>query len=404
LVGFWVTRILPVLAILLWIASLYFACQEFGSSLGIADYRTISILLGAYVVLATLVGAPNIYQSLYWQTGMVTYILPLIFMTAYFAWILQFTRGSGSEGIRFSSFVLSALIAFILGGFSETYVSLQTAALIFFILLSGYWFKDAARKTSLGLLGAGLAGSIASMAVIALAPGTSVRIGLFDQGFSVTSLFANTLYDWYIFTARTAKSLPIFFLLAVSLPSLLFITLGGKRIPGKLLPVNKTIVVLVLFPVVIFLLMLSTILPYEYALASYPDGRVLITTQYILIGGMTVWGILLSGLLSHWIARQQSLLPGFRLAAGIMAVIGLSYVSIRSVRTVLAPIQDYRDFAQSWDTRHEYLKSVSPDLDQVVSAASLTHIGGLAEIGSDPFEWVNQCVAWTYDLEGVVAK
>jgi hypothetical protein len=31
-------------------------------------------------------------------------------------------------------------------------------------------------------------------------------------------------------------------------------------------------------------------------------------------------------------------------------------------------------------------------------------MGGLAEIGDDPAEWVNHCIALTYDVDGVVAK
>jgi len=31
-------------------------------------------------------------------------------------------------------------------------------------------------------------------------------------------------------------------------------------------------------------------------------------------------------------------------------------------------------------------------------------MGGLAEIGRDPEEWINRCVAGTYGLEAVVAK
>jgi hypothetical protein len=31
-------------------------------------------------------------------------------------------------------------------------------------------------------------------------------------------------------------------------------------------------------------------------------------------------------------------------------------------------------------------------------------MGGLAEIGRDPKEWINRCLAGAYDLNSVVAK
>jgi hypothetical protein len=41
---------------------------------------------------------------------------------------------------------------------------------------------------------------------------------------------------------------------------------------------------------------------------------------------------------------------------------------------------------------------------QILAARSLTHMGGLAEIGFNPDEWINRCVAQTYGLEKVIAK
>lgn len=404
LIGIWVTRLLPFLAILLWVSSLYFATREIRTSIGIFDEKLSIFILSCFVVLATLIGAPNIYQSLYWQTGMVTYVLPLILMTAFFAWMIRMTRRSTSDQPALILSIISALIAFLLGGFSETYVSLQTAALGCFFILSLFLLEGPSRSTAVRLIGGGLMGSIASMIVIASAPGTSVRQGLFSLSFSLASLLGDSLYDWYIFTARTVKSMPILLLMAVLLPSLLVVISQGKRIVQNKLTKRQTISLLILIPLMTFLLMLATIVPYEFALSSYPDGRVLITSQYVLISGMAAWGIILSGIVSQFIGQQRALQRTAMAMSTFLVLLGSVYISSLSVSQILAPIGDYQDFAQSWDARHGFLQSVPEESDNIIQVASLTHIGGLSEIGYDENEWVNRCVAWMYGLDGVIAK
>jgi hypothetical protein len=47
---------------------------------------------------------------------------------------------------------------------------------------------------------------------------------------------------------------------------------------------------------------------------------------------------------------------------------------------------------------------VAPGAAALALAAPPRNTGGLAEIGDNPDEWVNVCVADTYDVEAVVAK
>jgi hypothetical protein len=152
------------------------------------------------------------------------------------------------------------------------------------------------------------------------------------------------------------------------------------------------------------ILMLSTIGPYEYAISSYPDARVLVTTMFVLISGLVLWGATLGKLIadSTWMRSRSA----GRFAASLAAilVLALAVVSVRSASTILDQAEVARDYARSWDTRDRNLRSGASGEDAPVPAASLRHMGGLAEIGRDPEEWINRCVAGTYGLESVVAK
>jgi len=64
-----------------------------------------------------------------------------------------------------------------------------------------------------------------------------------------------------------------------------------------------------------------------------------------------------------------------------------------------------RNYAAAWDQRDRNLHAAAEVGENVVYAASLTHMGGgLAEIGYDSNEWINRCVALTYGFDQVIAK
>jgi hypothetical protein len=151
------------------------------------------------------------------------------------------------------------------------------------------------------------------------------------------------------------------------------------------------------------ILMLSTIAPYEFAVSSYPDARVLVTTMFVLVSALAAWGANLGNLFGRLQWASSAPVYAGALVLSAFVAIGLLGTSLRSASAILDTADDARAYAQSWDTRDEKLRQVAAGAE-LVPAASLRHMGGLAEIGRDPEEWINRCVAGTYGLGSVVAK
>ena len=412
-VGPSLTPWLPSLALLAWLAAwLYFGRRVLGDSLRMG--WPVWIPIGAVHAFATLHGAPSVYQSLYWQTGMTTYVLPMVLAIAYVGWMWPYAT-SGAEttkpGFRmkpgFGFGFVSFGVAFLLGGFSETYVALQTTALGMGLLLSLAFIEKEDRAKAATLIGFGLMGSILAGLVLALAPGTQVRSGLMPPHPALAELVRATLKDGYLFLARTVKGSPAAIALAVGLPcSFVLIrdlAAAATGSIGKELR-RRTVIVLILLPVLIPILMLSTIAPYEYAISSYPDARVLVSTMFVLAGGLVVWGAALGRLLAGIpvLQSRRGSLAAIGLAA--IATLGLALASIQTASSTLDSAPVARSYAQTWDKRDADLRRIAPAGEEPVATPSLRHMGGLAEIGRDPEEWINRCVAGTYGLEAVVAK
>ena len=404
---------LPSLALLAWLAAcLYFGRRVLGDSL--RKGWPIWIPIGAIHAFVTLRGAPNVYQSLYWQTGMTTYVLPMALAIAYLGWMWPFATGGpestkpgffGRPGFGLGSVSFGA--AFLLGGFSETYVALQTTALGIGLFLSLAFAEKEYRVRAATLVGCGLVGSILAGLVLALAPGTQVRSGLMSPHPALAELAQATLKDGYLFLARTVKGSPEAIALAVGLPCALILirdlVAAADGANGKGMR-RRTVAALILLPALTPVLMLSTIAPYEYAISSYPDARVLVSTMFVLAGGLVVWGAALGRLLAGIRVLQSG--RGSLAAIGLagIATLGLAVTSIQTASSTLDSAPVARSYAQTWDKRDTDLRRIGAAGEEPVVTPSLRHMGGLAEIGRDPEEWINRCVAGTYGLEAVVAK
>jgi hypothetical protein len=363
----------------------------------------VALALGAVHALTTLEGTPTVYQSLYWETGVITYTLPLILGVGYAGWLVGFIDGRIGPRSTPLAAILSALAAFVLGGFSETFLALQATALALALVVVLFWIPESRRRAA-WVLGAGILGSLVSLATMLAAPGTAIRRGLMPEAPGLGPWTEASLRDTYLFIARTVKGSPAAIALAILVPlTLVFLLKVGDRDRQPVRRPRRWVPLIVL-PVATPLLMLSTIAPYEYAVSSYPDGRVLVTTMFVLVGGMMLWAGCLGATASEQAVLARPLVIRIAGLLGLVVVAGVLLVVWRSAAMTLGPLEDSRAFAAAWDTRDQKLRDAARQPGGVVPAASLRHMGGLAEIGRDPDEWINRCVAGTYGLEAVIAK
>jgi len=395
---------MPALVLVAWVGLLAFAIWRL---LGARAALAVGLGVAAVHAYAVLRGSPSVYQSLYWETGLVTYTLPLVAAIAFGVWLWRTANGQAGPHRLPIAGGLALLGAFALGGFSETYVVLQTAALVL-LLVSLPWSVEAVTRRRAGWVGGlALAGSLLAAVVIVSAPGTGVRRALMPPPPALFTWIAATLKDARLFMARTVRGSPDAIFFAIAVPCLLVLAARLSEAPPRAsLPRARLRGPLLLLALALFtpLLLLATIAPYEFAVSSYPDARVLITTMFALVSGLVLWGAVLGDWLSD---RDWMRSPSVRRAIlGLAAIfiVGLLAASLRSTAAILEPVATARNYARSWETRDRNLRQVDPGTPAPIPAASLHHMGGLAEIGRDPAEWINRCVAGTYGLESVVAK
>ena len=72
---------MPALTVIVWWAGIAWATLPILRRKGLQKPRLLALLLGGISLLALLASTPNLYQSFFWHSGMVTYSLPLVGLT-----------------------------------------------------------------------------------------------------------------------------------------------------------------------------------------------------------------------------------------------------------------------------------------------------------------------------------
>src|SRR5207237_8201789 len=175
LIGAGTVQVLPAVAVAAAVAAGTWALLPVARHSGWPHPWLVTLALAELVVFAVTVSAPYVGQSLLWQTGLLTYVLPLILFAVYAGLVL---RRALSWSPSTSSWVLAccAGLLCLAGGLSETTLAVQMAGLLFALLISLATTRGERRRALTAMLVAGIVGSLLATVFVGLAPGTKGRV------------------------------------------------------------------------------------------------------------------------------------------------------------------------------------------------------------------------------------
>jgi hypothetical protein len=407
LIGIKLVPYLPTLALGLWLAVTTWAVYQF-RVWGSGSFAILfSLLIASLLIITVLEIIPNVHQSLYWQTGMLTYIAPLIFATIIIGIFTRNLRRAIAHRLRGSTLVLAVLAA-IAGGFSEMYVAMQTTAFLIAIVIFLTISSDDRKRPTTTLLVAGLLGSIVSMAMIFFAPGNEIRQALTPDSPGLFSVIGSSLNFALRFIGKSILFSPLPTSLALFIPALITFTLplngGGSGDIHPRLNQRRLFSFLLLSPVVAYLLIASSMAPSVYGVSAFPEDRTLTIPQFILTSTIIFWGSV-GGLTlkkrSSWIMKHKTRITviGCCLVA-VLLVLG----PLLSANRNFTQVPTLRAYANRWDARDREIRAAQKSGATQIAVPALGFTGGLADIKDDPDYWVNRCFAGYYGLESVEAE
>jgi Family of unknown function (DUF6056) len=353
---------LPAAAILAWLAVMTWTLSQFG----LTTFR--SLLLAEVAAFATLQTAPDLSQSLYWQTGMLTYVLPLVLATFLVGWI---RRG----GLAWWAVGLSGLVAFVAGGLSETYLIPQNVALTL-ALLATLTLARLNRRLATHLAAA-LAGGVLGLVVIVVAPATAGRVGgtPADLWLAMSAAIATAAFQ----VLRLVRYFVPTIALCLAVPALLGSC--APRIERRWF-VIVTAAVAITLPFCYF--------PSFYAQNGNPPARSLIVPGAILIGYLGFAGFSLR-------AAGQRIPERSRALAVLFA--GLVPLSVAALS--LPQVAGAAQYATLFDAEDRQIRA-SRDAGQTdLTVPPLPPNLGEDFVTADRQNWFNTCVARYYGVRSI---
>lgn len=370
---------LPAAAVVVWLATLTWTFAQFKIRLGRLSTTTSAVLLAEVAALGSLQTAPDLPQSLYWQTGMLTYLLPLVLATFLTGWI---RRAIDHQSTRPWMLALSVLVTFVAGGLSETYLIPQnvglTLALLACVVVAP---RGPVRRVASAHLLAALAGGVLALLAVLVAPATANRVGgtPADVWLASSAAIATAAYQ----AVRLARYFPLVVLLSLGLPAVL------GAVPVRIQPrwfLLVSAMVAITLPFCYF--------PSFYAQNGNPPARSLIVPGTLLIGYLLFLGYAARGLATGIPEPARAAL------AVALAVAQLATLATSLPQQFVAAQQA----AARWDTTDQHIRA-SRDAGQAdVTVPPLPAYLGENFVTPDPRDWFNVCVARYYNVRSIAAS
>jgi hypothetical protein len=366
-IGPWTPRYVPGLMIVLFCAAAFWSIRR-----ALRPPATAIQWLGALgFVYAVLAVSPDLLATggpLIWETGAITYTLPLVLITA---WLGLFATASRQSIVC----TASAGLMFIAGGLSETSLAAQGALCGAFLVTA--LVTRAARQERIAA--AGLAGTFGALAIVASAPGNADRMSVYlppEAAGEVLGLTLRLAYDFvgsHVFVDGEALLLVL----------ALFTWIGMRvELPNR---------VALLFAAAAGTAYIVSFLPGAWLMATGPPPRALAIGTYFLVAMVasvaTAAGVRLAE--SH-AAR----------AVVTAALIACVWIPLQSARETIRGIPQARVEAREMEKLDALLRA---QRGRAVLVRS--HWGVGSRFFSDQRgSWPNDCIAEYYRLHSLDAR
>lgn len=332
-------------------------------------FYKINKILPLLFIFLSLVNAPNIIQSFYWQTGSLNYLASFIFLNIFLGLVVFPSKKV--------SIFLPMVLLFIAGGFSEAY-ALAQLVLLFFVLIAVKVTNFSMKPDRVRIVMFGIVGAILALGIILLAPGNAVRATTVTKPESLWFVINSTLLGtkWYLLRMLSIK--PFIYSLFFLFTAVLVLV---KRVTLKIYD-SISLGTLSIFAAVFTTM--TVIGSGFYSMSIIPPERTLFIAIYMIMICFVVFSLSVASLIK----------PNSKLI-WVIAILNLitSFVLIKSVVSNWSGVyKEVKTYAMEWDAAEKNI----PFAKDIAMIKNITPVGGLDGF-TDNKGWVASCVAGYYD-------
>ena len=393
--------LLPSIALLVWLSAATWAVFELACAFGWRLGLVPAAALAAVIVYATLQTTADMPQVVFWQTGVLTYLSPLVLATVYVAWLARM-RGRSPRAAQWPvGLGVSFGLAFLSGGTSETFAAAQVTTIALAAVMTFLAGARPGRSQLQSMLLAGLVGALLALAIVALAPGNEVRQETTSRAPLTIALPQAVQFtrEWLRLTFARPHAVELMLLIGTPM----VISATTLRAPSTW--IRRPWVALPAGVIAVALVILACMLPAFYALGSNPPGRAQLIPEYVLVCSVALLGWVIGAYASRQRSRAfDSTIVRWSSLGALLLLLGLG--PLRQTAQLVGELPTDRAYAASWDDLDSRVRAERSAGVRDVSVPRLSPTGtvrNLDFIGADRHDWFNECVARYYALNTIAA-
>lgn len=386
--------------VVLWFAGTVWGTYELRKLLNIHWDFLLDLFVGLTFGFFSLRQAPNLLETVYWRSAMMTHFAPLVFGSFLCAFLLRQARTSEGKSYSLPAYLLIIAVTFVIAGFSEPPTTTLLTVTVLLMAAVWIWDRSRDRRKHLALLASVFAGALLALAAMVLSPATAGASQ--ERTFNIFSVLLDSFrfsYQFMVDSLRT-QPLPIFSTLLITLT---LVWLHRQMRPSELSYMHRRVIWigLIAAPILAWLLIAAGFSPSAYG-QSFPVERSRFLARALLIAVFMLEGAFLGLLLGHLNLRRSPML-GQTLFAVIFAALAVGYPLRTAASLLRLDLPEYRERAQLWDARDAYIREMKENGVRDLTVPFLSS-EILQDLGDRSGFRLNRCASVLYGVDSIVAR
>ncbi|MBM3179752.1 MAG: hypothetical protein FJZ86_05295 [Chloroflexi bacterium] len=384
--------------VLLWVANLVWCVYEIRKALKIDWVGQMDIFFGSTLGFFSLLQAPNLFQTIYWRSAMMTHFAPLVFGSFLFAFLVKQMRLVESQSVSQSINLIIFFAAFIIAGFSEPPTTTMLAALPLLMIVVWILGKPSSKQKQLTLLAWAFAGVFLGLMAMILSPASTSMAQ--EKTLNIVEILGNSFLYSFLFMIDSLRTLPLPFFISALIPLMLiwlYHQVGTSTLPRE--KKRSILLLMIVIPFLVWLLIAAGFSPSVYG-QGFPVERMRFLARTLMIAAFMVEGILFGLLL-----KDLQFKPNREIGRWAVLVLFASLAIVYPLRTLFNinkfNVPEYRARAELWDLREAYILRYAGFGESDLIVPGFPGVYQIKELDSDPNHWVNKCAAQYYGVNSI---